>query len=440
MNITKFSQDISNDDKSFVTNKVTLFNQFYSGDCPQYHRFRLGKKKNEYKIISLNMTKQIGEDNASLIINENLSFNVQDNVVKNFLLGDDDSFRGGELGRINFWEEIVKATEKLYSYSGSVLLTYLPNYFLDNCPFKDGGFKFKILTTLDFAVSKCGRRVYFESDIVDKDGNPRIFKIENKREVYLDDDYLGQTDYDCVFQLNTAAANNFYQNSNFTIAPQMNALAWLVFCDLVSNNFRLDFDLGKKSIFIKQDYLSTEFSKDKEVLESSLPDLIYTIPSSNEMKDTLMKEFNPTIRTPENKEGLNFGLQRLGEKVGFGKKFYQADETGHITAYQTRVSNYALTYYLEKQRTNYRSVLPKFCNAVAIANGLSPTIIDCTFDDRALSDPDTERKDDVALVTAGLMSKVEFRQKWFKETPDEAAAKLALIDAERPTFSGFSFD
>ena len=434
MNINPFKKNLLQDDISFIENQVRVFKQLYSGYCPQFHDFYLGEENKKHQMTSLNMTKQVAEDNASLIVNENLSFNIEDNQVADFLLGDDPNSRGGELNRIDFWGETIRFTEKLYSYSGSVLLTYLPNFFLEQRPFIEGGFKFKFLTTLDFAVSKCGHTIYFESEAVRPDGKNKIFQIIDKRFVYLDDEYLGDTGYDCVFQLNTASANNFYEGSHFSIAPQMNALSWLVFCDLAHNNFKLDFALGKKLLFVGQDYLTTQVGGKK--LNKKLSDLIFSIPTTEEMKNTLVKEFNPTIRVAENKDGLNFGLQRLGEKVGFGKKFYQADEAGNITAYQTRVSNYTLTYYLEKQRTGFRSVLPKFCQAVALANGLPESVITCVFDDKALRDPETERKDDMALVSSGLMSKSEFRVKWFDETPDEAEGAIEKIEKETPTLAG----
>ncbi|MDR0675663.1 MAG: hypothetical protein LBF97_01320 [Elusimicrobiota bacterium] len=190
MNISSFSNNISSADKNFIQDKVTLFNQLYSGYCPEYHSFKLGEKRKEYKIIPLNMTKQIGEDNASLIVNENLSFNIQDKQVKTFLMGEDENGRSGELGRINFWGKVIELTEKLYSYSGSALLILLPTCFNEGKQAANCSLNFKYLTSLDFFISIDGNTVYFDSDEKRDDDTFKLFQIINKRSIFLDNSLI----------------------------------------------------------------------------------------------------------------------------------------------------------------------------------------------------------------------------------------------------------
>ena len=46
------------------------------------------------------------------------------------------------------------------------------------------------------------------------------------------------------------------------------------------------------------------------------------------------------------------------------------------------------------------------------------------FDDSIIEDKGTERMQDRQDVTMGVMSKVEYRSKWYAETEEEAAKKI----------------
>ena len=48
----------------------------------------------------------------------------------------------------------------------------------------------------------------------------------------------------------------------------------------------------------------------------------------------------------------------------------------------------------------------------------------CTFKDSILVDEETERQQDRADVSMGVMSLAEYRAKWYGETEEEAAKKL----------------
>ena len=57
---------------------------------------------------------------------------------------------------------------------------------------------------------------------------------------------------------------------------------------------------------------------------------------------------------------------------------------------------------------------------------------ECNFHDSILTDEETERSQDLQMVAAGLMSKLEFRMKWFSEDEKTARAALAEVQGERP--------
>ena len=57
---------------------------------------------------------------------------------------------------------------------------------------------------------------------------------------------------------------------------------------------------------------------------------------------------------------------------------------------------------------------------------------ECTFHDSIKTDEETERAQDRMDLAAGLLSKVDYRMKWYGEDEKTAKAKIAEIQSEQP--------
>ena len=66
----------------------------------------------------------------------------------------------------------------------------------------------------------------------------------------------------------------------------------------------------------------------------------------------------------------------------------------------------------------------------------NPDSLGIVFDDSVIEDKAEEKRQDIVQINAGVMSKIEYRMKWFGETEDEATkaveeiskAQLGLIE------------
>lgn len=61
---------------------------------------------------------------------------------------------------------------------------------------------------------------------------------------------------------------------------------------------------------------------------------------------------------------------------------------------------------------------------------------ECTFHDSIKTDEETERAQDRLDVQMGIMSQVEYRQKWYSEDEKTASEKIAEITSRMMPASG----
>ena len=126
-----------------------------------------------------------------------------------------------------------------------------------------------------------------------------------------------------------------------------------------------------------------------------------------------------------------------------GSNYYQFtyDIRIQMTATQVISSNTGLYRNIRKQENNLGVLLKK---AVVIMMALENITIDpknikIKWDDSIIIDEEVDKENDRQDVRDGLMSKVEYRMKWYGETEEDAqkmVAKIEPIDAAPEISSG----
>lgn len=231
-------------------------------------------------------------------------------------------------------------------------------------------------------------------------------------------------------------ANNFVEGFPLGVPAIANAIDEIKSCDIYFDNFAQDGALGKKRVFISEEYVETETIKDASGNAIKVPvnpeysqSPFYVLKKDNLLNGgtpAIYQEFNPVLRVAENKEGLQQALNILSLKAGLGNQFYVFQNTGYVTATQVRVSNMPLTYNINKQRTPYWRFIENICRAlIKLANtqnaGLKEDAdLTITWDDSLLKDPEVEKTSDMQAVSQGIMTAWEFRVKWMGDTKEEA--------------------
>lgn len=142
--------------------------------------------------------------------------------------------------------------------------------------------------------------------------------------------------------------------------------------------------------------------------------------------EDLYKEFSPVLRDENFINGLNAYLRRIefNTCLSYGDLSDVSDVDK--TATEARIAKKRKYNMVKAIQNNLKDCLEDLVYGLAFYNGLTKSGYEmaCTFKDSILVDEETERQQDRADVSMGVMSRAEYRAKWYGETEEEAAKKL----------------
>ena len=459
---------------------VKEWKNWYDGYVKEFHsKMENGKLVRKF---SMGMAKKIAEDYASMVINEQTKIKTSDKAVEKFLVGDEDN-SGGVLKAVNFWKSINDYCERMYGYAGAIagIVGLDKSNVESNGELKGGKYTIRFCTSEHiipiswdgndvseaafFTTKTLKGNTYVVLEIHTKDEakegsyvvTTKVYLVQNNELVdtgvsILDNFNLAEElkfDFKTFSVCSSNIANNFVEGFPLGVPAIANAIDEIKSCDIYFDNFAQDGALGKKRVFISEEYVETEVIKDSKGNTAKVPvnpeysqSPFYVLKKDNLLNNgtpAIYQEFNPVLRVQENKEALQQALNMLSLKVGLGNQFYVFQNTGYVTATQVRVSNMPLTYNINKQRTPYWRFIEDLCRAlIKLANtqgaGLKEDAdLTVSWDDSLLKDPEAEKASDMQAVSQGIMTAWEFRVKWMNNTEDEAKKILQEEKKNNPT-------
>ena len=462
-------------------NLVQQWKNWYDGYVKDFHsKMENGRLVRKY---SMGMAKKIGEDYASMVVNEQTKIQADDKSVQEFLVGDEDN-SGGVLKEVNFWKNCNDYCERTFGYAGAFAGIVGLDKATLNANGKISGGKYTVrfctsehiipiswdgndVTEAAFYSTKSVKgKIYVILEIHTKDETKTDGSYIVRTKVYLlQNEELADTKPEIMDAFNlteeikfpfkafsvcpTNISNNFVEGFPLGVPAIANSIDELKTCDIYFDNFAQDGALGKKRVFISEEYVETEKIEDKstgKVVQVPVNPEYNQSPFYILKKDNMLnggtpaiyQEFNPVLRVSENKEALQQALNMLSLKVGLGNQFYVFQQSGYVTATQVRVSNMPLTYNINKQRTPVWRFIQDICFAlIKLANTNGQNLnedahINVDWDDSLLKDPEVEKTSDLQAVTQGIMTPWEFRVKWMNDTEEEAKKILAEEKKNNP--------
>lgn len=159
----------------------------------------------------------------------------------------------------------------------------------------------------------------------------------------------------------------------------------------------------------------------------------YQLPE--EMKgNKAIEEVNMTIRSEDHERGINNLLNILSCKCGFGQNHYKFENGNIQTATQVISENSDMYRTVNKNEIILEPILTELIRIIArlgrvIGINTDPdSKVAIEFDDSIIEDKASERQQDRSDMAAGVMTKVEYRAKWYGETEEEA--KKHIVEDE----------
>jgi A118 family predicted phage portal protein len=214
-----------------------------------------------------------------------------------------------------------------------------------------------------------------------------------------------------------------------------NAIDNLKEIDLVFDSYANEFILGKKRIFVnaKDWAINSKTGEEYDVFDSN-DVVIYVLPESDDGKQ-MITDSTQTLRVSDHITALQNQLNLLGYKCGLGTEHYKFDSAGVATATQIISVNSEMFRNLKKHEIVIEDALVTIVKALlyAINTFTKDSVsvdaeITIKFDDSIIVDEASERTQDMLDVNAGIMSKVEYRMKWYNEDEKTASKKIEEMD------------
>ena len=142
-------------------------------------------------------------------------------------------------------------------------------------------------------------------------------------------------------------------------------------------------------------------------------------------EDTI-QEFVPALRTEAQGKAFRLALQVLGDLVGLGTNYFDLDNVGYVkTATEVSSDNSALMRNVRKNENALEGALAGTSRAVmACSRHMGAELpnegdVSVIFDDNTIQGTASEKQQGMAEVAAGLLTRDEFRAKWYGKSRDD---------------------
>ena len=258
---------------------------------------------------------------------------------------------------------------------------------------------------------------------------------------YLDSNTSVKTkqSYPTFSLIRLAFDNPYWDYSPMGVALFHDAIDALQTVDIAFDNMGSDVVMGRKLLVLPESMLSKDEYGNAQVPMITGKRFFVAAKSNTYDDKARVFEYNPSLRTEENRQALSTALQMLGKRIGFGIKAYALDDQGGITtAKQVAADNSEM---MRAVRRHEHIIKPAIQSLITAACGIyrelgtTPLVdiagqVNVVLGDSIMQDDDSLRERDRADVAAGLLEPWKYMVRWQGYTEEEAReAQGALDDA-----------
>lgn len=449
--------------KDAIKSYIEQWKSWYEGNVKSFHNYFIynGNRKVKQKRYTMNMAKEISEDWSDILWSEKCKISMKD---------EKSNKQFEELSnKLDLYAIINRAIEKSGGLGTSATVTSVYDIIQN----EDGMYldvsKAKIrVDTVDvdwiYPLSWNNREItecafgsveyingvkyvvcsvhkldnndnYIIYNHLFRDSNGNLTEITEEQGTMQEFNTKSNIKWFSVFK--PLLTNNLFNNNPFGIPHYANAIDNMKAVDISFDALKNEIQDGRKRTFVRADMFSYDSGEQKLVFDPN-DTTVYQLPSGA-TKDDLIQNDSDVLRTTQQIETLNTNLNILGNKVGFGENHYHFDGTNLSTATAVISSNSKLFRRKKKLEIGYNNdivnLIKSICYASSAFGTYSINFEDMTvqFDDSIIEDKETESARASREVSQGLISKEEYRERIFGETPEIAKKKIQEIEEETPS-------
>lgn len=440
---------------------------WYKGYLKSFHRVKVsnGLTTPNRDIYALKMAKRVCEDWASSMLNEDVKIVISSTNNKSSVFVQGTKGNGGVLGSNNFSELLPQTLEQMFALGTSAFVIDLDNIAVDNNGnIVDGtkaSIKIKGVNASRIIPISWDNGVVtdasFVSEVVIKGKVHYIVSSHIKEEdgyvIYndvLDSSYKTLSlDFNLLpvirtrslkplfYIMKTNIANNIDLDSPMGVSIYGNAIDNLKGCDVVFDSCIREVLTGQRIVMMNKCLLTTDDSGNPiapQDVKQTYMQFFGDDAQSNVSE--FIKEFHPTLNTDALDKEMQNQLNMLSSKVGLGTNYYKFDSSsGAVTATEYVGERNDFMRNAVKISNSIRSALKDLVQGILFvgknilgANVDDNAKIDISTSDGVVEDDAKEREQDRQDVKDGIMSKAEYRAKWYGETLEDAQKKIDDIN------------
>ena len=447
--------------KNDLREYIEQWKSWYQGNVKSFHNYFIynGSKKVKQKRFTMNMAKEISEDWSDILWSEKCEISMKDDKSQeqfDELIDELDLYsvinqsieKSGALGTVatvvSVYDIIANEDAMSLDVSDAKVRVDLVdidwifplswnNKEITECAFGSveyiKGEKYVILSV----HKKADNGNYHIYNHLFKETNNLLTEIVDENDNTIKDfDTKSDKKWFAIFK--PLLTNNLFNNSPFGIPHYANAIDNMKTVDIIFDALKTEIKDGKRRTFARAEMFNYDNGEQKLVFDPE-DTSIYQLPKGA-TKDDLIQSETDDLRTDKQISSLNTALNILGNKVGFGENHYHFDGTNLSTATAVVSSNSKLFRRKKKLEIGYESAIWDLVDAICYASSkygqynINNEDMVIKFDDSIIEDKETEANRAMREVSAGLISKVEYREKIFGETDEIAKEKIKEINEE----------
>ena len=465
MNLQQFfskqGYDIS--EKLNWENYIDTWSSWYRGKVLKFHNYYIynGQRKVKMEKKSMQGAKKVSEDWADLLYNEKVKINLRKKKDTEVLK---------EIFRQNNATVIInKGIEKTFALGTGALVVSVQNMEQD-----------EINNTIDVTNSKIKLEFVEAKKIIPltwengkikecafvtvkyKKGQTYIYvamHVLNKQDNYVIKNYMFKGKYNSFVEANEEEkegfidkfdtknnipwfiiitpniCNNIDSESPFGISVYANSIDTLKSLDNAYDGLDNEVVIGRRRTFVAEEMLSYDDGEGRMVFDPN--DIsVYRMPKGFN-KDSMIEHDDASLRTSSYIEAVNYQLNILSSKVGFGNERYKFDGQAIQTATGVISENSDMFRTIKKHEQVLENSLITIVKAIAYASSaFGNQIIDATkvtidFDDSIIEDRGAEQVRAMQEVSQGLRSKKSYMTKYQGLNEQQAQEELDIIQQEK---------
>lgn len=440
---------------------ITIWSSWYRGKVRKFHNYYIynGQRKVKMEKKSMQGAKKVAEDWADLLYNEKVSINLQkdaDTKALNEILrqnnagvvinqGVEKSFAIGTGALVVSVQDIEQGENILDVTNAKIKLEFVECKKIVPLTWENG----KIIECA-FVTTKHKKGqtyIYIAMHILNDKGNYIIknymFKgkyssfveaNEEEKEGFLDEfDTKNNIPWFSIIKPNIC--NNIDSETPFGLSVYANAIDTLKCLDNAYDGLDNEITIGRRRTFVAEEMLTYDDGEGRMVFDPN--DIsVYRMPKGFN-KEAMIEHDDANLRSDQFINTINYQLNILSSKVGFGQERYKFDGQAIQTATGVISENSDMFRTIKKHEQMLEDSLITIIKAIAYASTtfgntkIDASVVTIDFDDSIIEDRGAEKVRAMQEVAQDLRSKESYMKNYRNLNEQQVQDELQKIQEEK---------